>query len=1293
MNIHIYRQADSRWASLPYPGRGYNFGPNACGACAVLHCIIEMDKYKNWTPANVQPYMKQYATYGSGTTWAGIQKALVYYGLKDVANIPTMPQLWRELQKGNRVGVLLFGSTKGPDGTVWTTGGHYIAFVDYKYENGQHWLYLKDSGGRKHDRWWSYEKSMKGDVRQVWIGRLPNGHEIDGKPTDVDPAPSTDGKLTIDGVGGVATIKALQKYLKMSVQDGKLSGQNKSLNKYYPSITSVSYGLGGSATVKALQKWVGVSADGIWGQATSKALQKKLGVTADGIFGAKSVKALQKFLNNNNGGGGTSTTKTSSTTTAPSQTPAPSTPANFRENIIDVSYVQSKTIDWNKVKADGVHGAIIRCGYRGYGSGALNEDSMFMNHITGANKAGLKLGIYFFTEAINAAEGKAEAQFTLKMLKKAGVKLTYPIAIDTENINAKNPVPRANSTKLSAAKRTEAIKAFCEEIKANGYEPMIYASTDWLNNQLQMSKLPYTIWVTQYNDRVTYKGKYAIWQYTSTAKVNGINQVVDKNYCYVNYSTPTASVTQTVTPVVTPMAPAPSTSLKSIDIVAQEVLDGKWGSGDARKQKLQAAGYNYDAVQAKVNEILKIQNAPGQISTINRVVLEIFDGKWGSGDARKQKLVAAGYDYDAIQKRVTEVAAHMKSRKEAMKPWFDACKAQRDWSYNAKYSWNKWDKTIAGSKNYGTCITFPSVVAMRCGLIKEKYKIASTGGKNDSKATQDSFYNASVKAMNSINGKYWSSIKYPNKTTAQLVKEGKIKEGDTLGFMGHTASYAYKDSNGNLLFNHAGHAAGIYDNNTPGSNRAVLNVKSPGMSKRLVYGVFSVNTFIVITSCTNGTITYSDRYMAGQNVTISIKPNAGYTLKSLKIDGKTVGLTNTYTINKIDSHHVIEAICESGSTPKKSIDEIAQEVLEGKWGSGTARKTALINAGYDYDKVQAKVNELLKPKETTPAPSEPIVKPDYTKEEEMANTIIAQFTKDSIVKIIELLQAHINKPEPTPEPMPEPTPQPTPQSVVAQKYTGTLPTIALKKTNAQVISDAIVWAKWIAGDNSFHYGYGDHSHHNGCYFCGTQPKSKKNAGIVGYEKSYCCNPFVGAAWAHGGGDSKAWQLCHKGSSWDFGANSGYAKSSLFKNLGHPAKSTLKAGDVLCNNHHVALYIGNEYIAEAGGSDDNKRNSTKWNNSIRITKLTDSRYKDFLRVHRYIGSVDTTRPIYYGDVSYRVKDLQRYLNWYFGKEVCTVDGVFGDGTLKYVKAFQVARKLTADGIVGSGTIAEMGKVTK
>ena len=273
-------------------------------------------------------------------------------------------------------------------------------------------------------------------------------------------------------------------------------------------------------------------------------------------------------------------------------------------------------------------------------------------------------------------------------------------------------------------------------------------------------------------------------------------------------------------------------------------------------------------------------------------------------------------------------------------------------------------------------------------------------------------------------------------------------------------------------------------------------------------------------------------------------------------------------------------------------------------------------------------------------------------------------------------------------------------------YTGVFPTITIKKTNAEVINDAVTWASWIAGDNSFHYGYTNkhgsskskdwhpNAHHNGCYFCGTNTNKggRSKDGIVDFEKTYCCNPFVGAAWAHGGCVPKAIALCRKGSSWSFEKGGGYDTCSLFKKLGHPAKSKLKKGDVLCRSTHIALYIGNGKIAEAGSGDDNKKGSAKWNSSIRITTLTDSNYKKFPRVYRFNSSVNTTMAIRHGEVSERVRNTQKFLNWYFGVSI-TVDGLFGDITLKYVKAFQKKEGLTVDGVIGEQTIAKMKTVKR
>ena len=185
---------------------------------------------------------------------------------------------------------------------------------------------------------------------------------------------------------------------------------------------------------------------------------------------------------------------------------------------------------------------IVKCGYRGGDEGELHEDSMFLNHIAGANKAGLKVGVYMFTEAINAKEGKEEADYALELIRKCGLKMDYPIAVDSENAfwyekdkngKKKKCSGRANSGVLSKAKRTEAIKAFCEEIEAKGYESMIYASLSWFSSELDMSKLPYKVWCAQYNSKCDYKGKYVLWQYTSDGSVPGVKGDVDMNHCYM----------------------------------------------------------------------------------------------------------------------------------------------------------------------------------------------------------------------------------------------------------------------------------------------------------------------------------------------------------------------------------------------------------------------------------------------------------------------------------------------------------------------------------------------------------------------------------------------------------------------------------------------------------------------------------------------------------------------------------------------------------------------------------------
>lgn len=221
MNSTIYKQLDSRWSSLPYPTRASSFGGNGCGCCACVHIAIEQDAKKTWTPATLRPWMcnQGYAVPNQGTTWNGITQTLKHIGHKDVTLIWSAPmsEAWKELNKGNRIGVLLVDNSRTPDGTYWTASGHYVAFTDYKMKNGQHWFYIKDSGGRNHDGWFCYEKSIKGALPKMWIVErigtpVKNPTPKKGKYTGQYPNPKTYLERGDKGTD----VKKLQQYLNWS---------------------------------------------------------------------------------------------------------------------------------------------------------------------------------------------------------------------------------------------------------------------------------------------------------------------------------------------------------------------------------------------------------------------------------------------------------------------------------------------------------------------------------------------------------------------------------------------------------------------------------------------------------------------------------------------------------------------------------------------------------------------------------------------------------------------------------------------------------------------------------------------------------------------------------------------------------------------------------------------------------------------------------------------------------------------------------------------------------------------
>ncbi|HKM05106.1 MAG TPA: GH25 family lysozyme [Lachnospiraceae bacterium] len=193
---------------------------------------------------------------------------------------------------------------------------------------------------------------------------------------------------------------------------------------------------------------------------------------------------------------------------------------------IDVS-TWNGTINWTAVKNSGVSFAIIRCGFRGSASGALVEDLKFKENIKGANAAGIKVGVYFFTQAVNEIEAVQEASMVLSLVKNYNI--SYPIFIDTEGSGGRGDT-------ISVSTRTAVVKAFCETIKNGGYTPGIYASKSWFNNQLTVSSLnSYKIWLAQYATVPTYSGKYDLWQYTSSGYIGGITGNVDLNYSYMGY--------------------------------------------------------------------------------------------------------------------------------------------------------------------------------------------------------------------------------------------------------------------------------------------------------------------------------------------------------------------------------------------------------------------------------------------------------------------------------------------------------------------------------------------------------------------------------------------------------------------------------------------------------------------------------------------------------------------------------------------------------------------------------------
>ena len=192
---------------------------------------------------------------------------------------------------------------------------------------------------------------------------------------------------------------------------------------------------------------------------------------------------------------------------------------------IDVSEFQGEEIDWKQVKKSGVEFAIIRLGYRAYGeSGDLVLDAMYEQNIREASKVGIDVGVYFFSQAISAAEAVEEAEFVLDHVKKYDI--TGPVVYDTEEIKW----DAARTDENTKQEFTNYCKVFCDTVSHAGYDPMIYSNMEWMAFTLDMEELSeYDFWYADYCEIPQCPYDYKIWQYSESGAVPGISANVDLN--------------------------------------------------------------------------------------------------------------------------------------------------------------------------------------------------------------------------------------------------------------------------------------------------------------------------------------------------------------------------------------------------------------------------------------------------------------------------------------------------------------------------------------------------------------------------------------------------------------------------------------------------------------------------------------------------------------------------------------------------------------------------------------------
>ena len=211
---------------------------------------------------------------------------------------------------------------------------------------------------------------------------------------------------------------------------------------------------------------------------------------------------------------------------------------------IDVS-VYNGDIDFEKVKAEGYSFVIVRAGARGYGSaGKMIEDSRFEEHVDNAHKAGLMVGAYYYTQAVNKAEVKQEVDVTLR--KIGSRKLEMPVYFDIEPAYDWNGAPgRLVAANLSKAQKADLCKYFCDLINNAGYQSGVTSCKSWFEWEIDMSSLEkqYDVWLAHYTNSTNYASDYNMWQFNSTRKVNGVySNYTDQDVRYIEMTKPSGAL-------------------------------------------------------------------------------------------------------------------------------------------------------------------------------------------------------------------------------------------------------------------------------------------------------------------------------------------------------------------------------------------------------------------------------------------------------------------------------------------------------------------------------------------------------------------------------------------------------------------------------------------------------------------------------------------------------------------------------------------------------------------------------